>query len=147
MPVWPYANTVPLYPSKTLSTIGLAVSLYTAVCVLFQSKTLSNVKVFGSSPDPPTGCTITCASSAQVHGCVCLSTKVGIAVTKWSPPQLTCCSCESTSTIRLRLSPVSTLLSGRHLTTTLTHSADAPSMPDEMIYAYAFEVLAMPMIE
>lgn len=32
VPVWPYANIVPLKPLNTLSTIGRATSLYTSNC-------------------------------------------------------------------------------------------------------------------
>ena len=50
VPVCPYANIVPLYPWRTLSTIGLAVSLYISTWVESVSKTASNEKTFGGSP-------------------------------------------------------------------------------------------------
>jgi hypothetical protein len=45
-PVAPYANTVALYPSSTLSSRGFVVASYTSPCVVVSSKTRSNAKVW-----------------------------------------------------------------------------------------------------
>jgi len=49
VPVCPYAKRVPLYPYKTLSRIGKAVSLKISSYSEFQSYTESKVKTFGAS--------------------------------------------------------------------------------------------------
>jgi hypothetical protein len=45
-PVAPYAKTVALYPSSTLSSRGFVVASYTSLCVVVSSKTRSNAKVW-----------------------------------------------------------------------------------------------------
>lgn len=39
-----------MYPSRTNSTIGLAILLYTSTCLQFGPKTVSKVNFFGGSP-------------------------------------------------------------------------------------------------
>jgi hypothetical protein len=44
VPVCPYAKIVPLYPSRTLSMMGRAVSSKIVYCLLFRPKVESKVK-------------------------------------------------------------------------------------------------------
>ena len=52
-PVCPYANTVPLKPASTPSTMGAAALAYTSACAASGPYTASNVNVRTSPPPPP----------------------------------------------------------------------------------------------
>jgi hypothetical protein len=51
-PVAPYAKTVALYPSNTLSSRGFVVASYTSPCVVVSSNTRSNAKVWSFTRFP-----------------------------------------------------------------------------------------------
>lgn len=65
VPVWPYAKMVPLKPSRTESTMGIAVFWYRSACCDRSSNTMSKVKAFGGS-ELPGACTETLPILASI---------------------------------------------------------------------------------